>query len=89
MIMATDLVVEVVLLGIPDPLSGNKLVALIVPTKSELRCDDFRHICRKKLPSYKVPQDVYFCSCLPKSASGKIDRKQCLEKIYLDLDESI
>jgi len=75
-------------LGVPDPLLGNKLVAVIVPARLDLKVEAVRYFCGRKLPSYKVPQGIYFCSSLPKSASGKIDRNQCFEKICLDVDES-
>ena len=79
-IMATGLAVEVAVLGIPDPLLENRLVAVLVPVDSDLKTKEVLFACGKRLPNYKVPQDIYFCSILPKSASGKVDRKKCLEK---------
>ncbi len=77
-ILSSELAVEVAVLGIPDPLLENRLVAVIV---SSSKCDDMDIVafCSKKLPAYKLPQDVVFVDSLPKSASGKVDRKQCLE----------
>jgi long-chain acyl-CoA synthetase len=79
-IMATGLAVEVAVLGIPDPLLGNKLVAVIVSVSSELKAEDVLLACSRKLPNYKVPQGVCFLRSLPKNSSGKVDRQQCLER---------
>ena len=86
-IMATGLAVEVAVLGIPDPLLGNKLAAVVVPVDSDLNAKEVLFACGKRLPNYKIPQDICFCSSLPKSASGKVDRKQCSKKICLAADE--
>lgn len=80
-IMATGLAVEVAVLGIPDPLMENKLAAVLVPVNLDMKREEILLHCGKKLPNYKIPQSVYFCSSLPKSASGKVDRKRCLEKV--------
>jgi len=86
-IMATGLAVEVAVLGIPDPLLGHKLAAVIVPVDADLKVEEVLLVCRKELPSYKVPQNISFCGSLPKSASGKVDRKQCLEQYCLAADK--
>ena len=76
-IIAADLAVEVAVLGIPDPLLENRLVAVMVPVDKDLDADQVLAVCRRKLPAYKVPQQVVFAGTLPKSASGKVDRKRC------------
>lgn len=86
-IMATGLAVEVAVLGIPDPLLENRLVAVMVPINLDLKTAEVLFACSRKLPNYKAPQDIYFCSSLPKSASGKVDRNQCSKKICLAADE--
>ena len=78
-IMATGLAMEVAVLGTPDPLLGNKLISLIVPSTEELEANEVLLACSKKLPSYKVPQQVFFEKGLPKNASGKVDRQRCLD----------
>ncbi len=83
-IMATGLAVEVAVLGVPDPLQGNKLVAVIVATPQNDDAIQILQLCSKKMPSYKVPQNIVFVKNLPKSASGKIDRKRCELLIVAD-----
>lgn len=84
-ILSSELVVEVAVLGIPDPMLENRLVAVIV---SSSKCGDRDIIayCSKKLPVYKLPQNVVFVDTLPKSASGKVDRKLCEQLI--DVNDS-
>ena len=36
---------------------------------------------RKKIPAYMVPDEILFCSVLPKNRNGKIDRKQLVRQI--------
>lgn len=77
-IMATGLVVEVAVLGLPDPLLGKKLVAAVVPADEELSSVALLALCADKIPRYKVPQEVVFVGSLPKHSSGKIDKSQCM-----------
>ena len=81
-ILSTGLVVEVVVLGIPDPLLGNKLVALAVPSVVEPNDDQIRSLCTEKLPHFKVPHKIHFVKNLPKSPSGKVNRSQCLAIVF-------
>ena len=79
-IVASGLAVDVVVLGIPDPLLENRLVAVVVAT-SDAESKAITAFCAKRLPTYKLPQAVVFVDSLPKSASGKIDRKRCEQLI--------
>ena len=78
-LLATDLIIEAAVLGIPDPLLGNKLVALTVPQNGDCTLGNILENCAEKLPKYKLPSEVKFIRSLPKNANGKIDRKKCLE----------
>jgi long-chain acyl-CoA synthetase len=68
-------VVEVCVLGVPDPLCGEAVVAFIVPKQASLTADDIRRHAKSTLTNYKVPKTVVFRSELPKSNVGKILRK--------------
>lgn len=84
-IFASNLVVEVVVLGIPDPLLENRLIAFVSGADSETDEKDISTYCSKQLPSYKIPLEVVFVDTLPKSASGKIDRKGCEQLLATDM----
>jgi long-chain acyl-CoA synthetase len=78
-LMGTQLVIEVAVLGRPDVLLGHKLVALACPKNGDCNENLILGECATKLPRYKMPSEVKLVRSLPKSTSGKIDRTKCLE----------
>ena len=79
--LATGLFIEVAVLGLPDTLLGNKLVAVTVPQNGDCTEKRVFEACAKKLPKYKMPAEIKMIRTLPKNASGKIDRTRCIELI--------
>jgi len=79
-LIETGLVSEVAVLGIPDALMGNKLVALVV-AKSAREFDESKVMahCVGRMARYKLPAKIQLVKTLPKYSSGKIDRAQCLK----------
>ncbi len=62
--------------GIPDAYRGETVRAYVVPRPGiELTETEVVEWCREKLAAYKVPKSVVFLDALPKSAVGKILRK--------------
>ena len=80
-LMATKLVIEAAVLGLPDMLLGNRLIAVATPLNGECCENDLLSLCSKMLPKYKVPAEIKFVRSLPKHGSGKINRTKCLELI--------
>ncbi|MGQ0736062.1 MAG: AMP-binding protein [Acidobacteriota bacterium] len=72
-------VAEVCVLGVPDPLCGEAVVAVIVPRDRTLTADAVREHARQSLTSYKIPRTVVFRDQVPKSNVGKILRKDLRE----------
>ena len=81
-LMDTELVLETVVLGVPDPLLGQKLVALACSKDGGCTEKQILGDCARKLPKYKVPSEIRLLRSLPKSSSGKIDRARCLEMLH-------
>lgn len=74
---ATGLVIDSVVIGLPDRLLGHRLVALVSPR--EKNCGENEILARLTalMPTYKTPSKVLFCRHLPLNASGKVDRAKC------------
>jgi len=77
--MESGLLIETVVIGVPDTLQGHKLVALAIAKSNTDTPDDVLKYCAGKLPKFKMPATIKFIRNMPKSQSGKIDRKRCLE----------
>jgi long-chain acyl-CoA synthetase len=72
-------IAEVCVLGTPDPLCGEAVVAFIVRRDQSLTPDQVRQFAKAQLTNYKVPRTVVFRDELPKSNVGKILRKDLRE----------
>ncbi|MGB3714521.1 MAG: long-chain fatty acid--CoA ligase [Candidatus Promineifilaceae bacterium] len=69
-------VAEVGVAGVPDPYQGEAVKAWVVLNDgSQLTVDELRAFCKEELAAYKVPRRIEFRDSLPKSAVGKVLRK--------------
>lgn len=76
-LLATDLLIEAAVIGLPDELKGNKLIALVVPKEDSINQQTLLEACAAGLPKHKVPSEIILIRALPKNANGKIDRQLC------------
>jgi long-chain acyl-CoA synthetase len=72
-------VLEVGVIGMPDPKSTEKVVAYVVKKDSALTEEKVIAHCKEFLTNYKVPKEVYFTEELPKTNVGKILRRKIKE----------
>jgi acyl-CoA synthetase (AMP-forming)/AMP-acid ligase II len=74
---ASGLVDEAAALGEPDPNAGTRIVAHDVPrvARPDLERALLTH-CRRELPRYMMPARIVVTDSLPRTASGKLDRKR-------------
>ncbi len=66
---------EVVVYGVQDERYGERIKAKIVASDRRVNERDVIQFCRRHLERYKVPQLVEFCSSLPRTEAGEIDRR--------------
>ena len=73
-------VVAVAVVGVPDDVLGQAIKAFVVAEPgAELGARDVMKQCAQRLEPLMVPKQVVFVGELPKTASGKIDRKTLRE----------
>jgi long-chain acyl-CoA synthetase len=79
-----EAVKEASVVGIPDPVVGEKIVAAVV-LKPEYRKPDevekLMEFCRQKLAEYKQPSQIILVDEIPKSLVGKMLRRKVREMI--------
>jgi len=80
-LMASGLLFEAAVLGLPDDMMGTKLIALTAPLSRDCTENEILKHCAEKLPKYKIPAEVKIVRMLPKNETGKIDRVKCLELV--------
>ena len=69
-------VLEVGVVGVPSAKSGETVKAVIVKKDPTLTADDVKKYCRTQLTGYKMPREIIFVDALPKTAVGKILRRE-------------
>jgi malonyl-CoA/methylmalonyl-CoA synthetase len=79
-----DAVAEVAVVGVPDPLWGDRVVACVVAHAG--RADDctedrLRGFARERLAAYKVPKQVVLMTDLPRNAVGKVIKPELVRKL--------
>ncbi len=80
-IIDTGLVIEVLAIGLPDALLGNRLIALVVQKDDDCNENLLMQQCSEKLPKYKLPSEIKLVKGLHKKANGKIDKAKCMELV--------
>jgi long-chain acyl-CoA synthetase len=70
-------VAEVGVAGVPHARLGEAVKGWVVLRKGEkATVDELRAYCKQHLAAYKVPKQIEFCTSLPKSAVGKVLRRE-------------
>lgn len=69
-------VLEAGVVGVEDAKSGEVVKLFVVRSDKSLTADEIRQYCRENMAGYKVPKYIEFMDSLPKSAVGKILRRE-------------
>jgi acyl-CoA synthetase (AMP-forming)/AMP-acid ligase II len=72
---------DAAVLGIADPLLGEAIQAYVSIVPGEAVTErEIRRICQEKLENFMVPRDIIFLPELPKSANGKVRKKDIVQR---------
>ncbi|MGE4425399.1 MAG: AMP-binding protein [Solirubrobacteraceae bacterium] len=75
-VLSLDEIRECAVIGIPDDRWGEMVTAVVVRTaESEIGADRIIATCKATLGSVKTPKRIEFVDALPKTPTGKIDKK--------------
>jgi long-chain acyl-CoA synthetase len=69
-------VIESACVGMPSEATGEAVKLFVVKSDDSITGENVRDFCREHLAGYKVPKQVVFLDELPKSAVGKILRRE-------------
>jgi O-succinylbenzoic acid--CoA ligase len=81
-ILATQMVKDVCVIGLPDPQWGEIVTAIYIPQSPDISIDKLKAAIADKLSKFKQPKKWIAVTKLPRNAQGKINRKQ-LQQIAL------
>ncbi|GAB4858267.1 Probable CoA ligase ccl9 [Ancistrocladus abbreviatus] len=69
-------IAQAVAFGVPDDKYGEEINCAIIPKEgSKIDEEEVTRFCKKNLASFKVPKKVFITDSLPKTATGKIQRR--------------
>ncbi|EOY24700.1 AMP-dependent synthetase and ligase family protein isoform 2 [Theobroma cacao] len=69
-------VAQAVAFGVPDEKYGEEINCAVIPREGvNLEEAEISQYCKKNLASFKVPKKVFITGSLPKTATGKIQRR--------------
>jgi malonyl-CoA/methylmalonyl-CoA synthetase len=68
---------DVAVIGIPDEVVGQKILALVV-TKTETPVDDLNKWCLEKFASYSLPS-IKLVESVPRNLMGKVNKKELVK----------
>lgn len=72
-------VLEVAVIGVDDEIQGQAIKAFLVPREGkQINTRDVARYCAQNLENFMIPKYINILSALPKTANGKIDKKQLL-----------
>ena len=68
-------VMEAAVIGVADDILGERIKLFVTLMPGEkMTGEETIILCRKRLPSYKIPADVVMLKSMPKNSYGKIDK---------------
>jgi amino acid adenylation domain-containing protein len=76
-------VVECAVIAVPDPIITNRIKAFVV-TRSDVTDRELARSCMERLPRHMIPESFEFRGSLPKTSTGKIDRRSLTDEPHAE-----
>jgi fatty-acyl-CoA synthase len=78
LLIAHEDVADAAVFGVSDPDFGQRLAALVVPTghAGNVSGDELKSYVKCRLARHKVPRDITFVDELPRTSTGKLQRRR-------------
>jgi amino acid adenylation domain-containing protein len=73
-------VLESAVLAVPDEMITNRILAFVVVQGDAVKRELIRW-CAERLPRYMIPEAIEFSETLPRTSTGKIDRRALSENV--------
>jgi len=74
-------VLDAAVVGLPDKVWGEEVGAFIVPKPGQTMTEpEIIEYCKERIAKYKCPRQVFFRDTLPKTATGKIQKRKILDQ---------
>ncbi len=73
-------VLEAVAVAIPDEMISNRILGF-VSTSEAIEASELLRFCGERVPKYMVPEALHVREALPKTSTGKIDRRALSEEV--------
>lgn len=88
-LMEHPLIGDVCVVGVPDPVWGQKIAALIVgkDASSPVTLETLTTWCEERIASYQIPTIVKCVDELPRNAMGKLNKKEIVRDFFLTAPE--
>ena len=84
-ILATELVKDICVMGKTDPKWGEVVTAIYVPKKEQVSEETIKKAIGEKLSKYKIPKVWLQVDCIPRNQQGKVNYTSLTNKILKKL----